>query len=157
MKKSNKVFIIIAVIVTVLLVAAYLVLFVLYPEQTKTWTMTAWDWLNRPLPVVGVSTLVVIFFLWKVFVNSSFGKKKLNELNELLRDTQTELENKNKIANDRINNLLTENADLCNRLEEAIETIKEICETSPNKKIKAIGVKYYGERKETTNNETTTD
>lgn len=157
MKKSKKILISIAVILVVLLVAAYIVLLNLYPEQTKSWTMTAWDWLNKPLPIVGVSTLVVIFFLWKVFVNSSFGKKKLNELKELLNNTQTELENKNKIANDRINNLITENEDLKNKLEEAINTIKEICETSPNKKIKAIGVKYYGERKETIDNETTAD
>lgn len=157
MKKSKKILISIAVILVVLLIAAYIVLLNLYPEQTKNWTMTAWDWLNKPLPIVGVSTLVVIFFLWKVFVNSSFGKKKLNELKELLNNTQTELENKNKIANDRINNLITENEDLKNKLEEAINTIKEICETSPNKKIKAIGVKYYGERKETIDNETTAD
>jgi len=119
--------------------------------------MTAWEWLNKPLPVVGVSTLFILIFLWKIFANSSFGKKKINELKELLRNTQTELEDKNKIANDRINNLLIENDDLKNKLEETTNIIKEICKTSPNKKIQAIGAKYYGERKETINNETTTD
>lgn len=157
MKKSKKVLISIAVILVALLVAAYAVLFILYPEQTKNWTMTAWDWLNEPLPVVGVSTLFVLFFLWKIFANSSFGKKKINGLKELLNATQTELEDKNKIANDRINSLIIENDELKNKLEEAINIIKEICKTSPNKKIQAIGDKYYGETKETVNNETTTD
>ncbi len=157
MKKSKKVLISIAVILVILLVAAYFVLLNLYPEQTKNWTMTAWEWLNKPLPVVGVSTLFILIFLWKIFANSSFGKKKINELKELLRNTQTELEDKNKIANDRINNLLIENDDLKNKLEETTNIIKEICKTSPNKKIQAIGAKYYGERKETINNETTTD
>ena len=157
MKKSKKVLISIAVILVVLLVVAYIVLLSLYPEQTKNWTMTAWEWLNKPLPVVGVSTLFILIFLWKIFANSSFGKRKINELKELLNNTQTELENKNKIANDRINNLIIENDDLKNKLEEAINIIKEICKTSPNKKIQAIGDKYYGERKETVNNETTTD
>ena len=157
MKKSKKVLISIAVILVVLLVAAYFVLLSLYPEQTKNWTMTAWEWLNKPLPVVGVSTLFILIFLWKIFANSSFGKKKISELKELLNATQTELENKNKIANDRINNLIIENEELKNKLEEAINIIKEICKTSPNKKIQAIGDKYYGETKETINNETTTD
>lgn len=157
MKKSKKILISVAVILVVLFVAAYAVLFILYPEQTKSWTLTAWDWLNEPLPVVGVSTLFVLFFLWKIFASSSFGKKKINELRELLNNTQTELEDKNKIANDRINSLIIENDELKIKLEEAVNIIKEICETSPNKKIQAIGDKYYGETKETIDNETTTD
>ena len=150
MKKSKKVLIIIAVVMIVLLIAAYSVLFILYPEQTKSWTMTAWDWLNKPLPVVGVSTLVVVFFLWKVFVSSSFGKKQLNLFNERTSNVERDFE----LLKEQYQNTLKELEIVKSKAEEYKGYLVEVCAKSPNKKINQLGEVINGkEREETINNE----
>ena len=157
MKKANKVLLIIFCVLIAVAAVTVGIFYGLYPVQTKEYILMTWNWLNKPLPVVGVSTLMILFFAWKVFANSSFGKKQINEL-------KTELENVNRATKNERLSLETQIAYLEREIEQLrqdVETEKRVSAeayaVSPNKKIRAIGVKYYGERKETINNETTTD
>ena len=111
MKKSKKAFTIIAVIVVISLVIAYGVMYILYPNPTKQWTMTAWDWLNEPLPIVGVSTLMILIFAWQVFKNSSFGKKQLLELRRMHDDANKLVDSIKKEKDTQVAVLEAENQD----------------------------------------------
>ena len=64
MKKTKKVLSIIGIILLIVLAITYIVLYCIYPYSTKQITMDVVDYIcNKPLPVVGVSTLIVCIFM----------------------------------------------------------------------------------------------
>lgn len=148
--KAKKIFLIILIsIVAVAAVALGLCYFFIIPEQTKQFLDAAWVWLNEPLPIVGVSSLVIAFFLWKIFVSSSFGKKRYNELkNKLsaLLEILGQSEEERKKQNEELELLKAKNKVL-------LEYINKIKNAIPNKKVKEIAeIKEDEERKEEINN-----
>ena len=157
MKKSKKIFLIVGISLVLAVVIAYVVLYFLFPVETKDYTQQAWAKINEPLPVCGFSIAFIAFFLFKMIAKSSFGKKKYNQLkaeHEKLKEQQekdkAEFEAYKKAIEDK--------------LEEANETIefvgskiKEVCAASPNLNVKRIGECWYEEREETTNDQTTTN
>lgn len=157
MKKSSKVLIIILSVLAVLSVTAVGILYHFYPDGVTYYAKTAWDWLNQPLPVVGISVLFILVFMFKIFAESSLGKKKLNEFKRATDNIKQDFDELVQLfyelksgCEEEINELKQENKELK-------QVIKEICEVIPNKKVKAIGEKYYGERKERIDNETKAD
>ena len=44
------------------------------------WLQNVWGWLNEPLPIVGISTLMVIGAVFGILKNTSFGKKIMNRV-----------------------------------------------------------------------------
>jgi glucan phosphoethanolaminetransferase (alkaline phosphatase superfamily) len=150
-KKSNKTIIIVSLVLILLLAVALVVCLFVIPDQTRHYIKTAWDWLNYPLPIVGVSTLMVIILIWKIFVNTSFGKKQINEFKRNAQETK-----------DNFDNLLTQTnkekaelIEIINQYKKELDTYKEylskICEAIPNKQVKLIGAEL-NERKETIDN-----
>lgn len=79
-KKARKIFIIVLAAIIGTLGVAIAICYFVIPDLTKHYAAIAWDWVNHPLPVVGVSALFIAFFIWKVFVSTSYGHKKYNEL-----------------------------------------------------------------------------
>ena len=51
-------------------------------QNFVTWLNNAWNWLNAPLPVVGVSIDFIGLFVWRIFASTSFGKKNIKKLND---------------------------------------------------------------------------
>ena len=130
-------------------IALGLCYFVIIPEQTKEWMTWAWDLLNQPLPIVGVSSLVVAFFLWKIFVSSSFGKKKYNELKNKLAalvELLSQSDEERKKAEEELRKLEA-------KYKVLLEYTNSIKRAIPNKKVKEIAeITEDEERKEEANN-----
>jgi energy-coupling factor transporter transmembrane protein EcfT len=157
--KTKKVLLTVGLCLFVLLTAALLVCLHFWPEQTKTYLKTAWDWLNQPLPVVGVSTLMILFFVWRIFASTSLGKKQINQFKRGTEDVIREFNDYKAATETIITEYRKELTDYKTLLEQVDEKyggiIKSICESSRNVRIKKIGESINGEeRKETTNNET---
>ena len=158
MKKSKKIFIAVGVSIALAVVIAYVVLYFLFPEETNNYTMNVWYHLNEPLPVVGVSVAFIGFFIFKIIASSSFGKKKYNQLKVDYKDLKSEYE-KMKVEyetyKEEINKKIDVNRDATLFL---MGKIKEICDAVPNKRVKELGESLiYGEKEETTNDQTTTN
>ena len=155
-KKVTKVLSIIGLCFILALLIAIGVLYVIYPTETKHYAKIAWDWLNYPLPVVGVSVLVITTLLWKIFINSSFGKKQINEFKRKAQETNDNFDNLLKQTNKEKAELI----EIINQYRKELDSYKEyiarICEAIPNKQVKLIGAEL-NERKETVNNETETN
>ena len=123
-------------------------------ENFVKWLNTAWEFLNKPLPIVGVSTLIICLFILKFISSTSFGKKNIKRLNDGFNRISTAcLESQAEIKKfeDKFNKALQEKDEEIAHLK---EIIKKICDNIPNKKIKKIGEEVYGE--ETTNSDTET-
>ena len=152
--KLDKVLLIITIISAISLIVTCIVMYVLYPVQTKAFIMNAWDWLNEPIPIVGVSTLMILIFAWQVFKNSSFGRKQLLELKRLGNDTKDTIEAVRAEKDTQIANLQSQVEYLSGELEKFRNNVAEALMLVPNKKVKELGEKINGkEREETVNNE----
>lgn len=155
MKKSTKVFIIVISIIGALLAAATGVLYYFYPDHVRFYINVAWEWVNKPLPVVGTSVLMIIILLWKIFASSSFGKKQLKQFKERTQIVETDFETLKQTSQETIDAYKAELEQMEKKLEEYRLLIKKVCETIPNKKVKAIGVNLDG--KEEINNKAETE
>ena len=105
--------------------------------------------LKMLLPVVGVSVLMIMIFLWNIFKNTSLGKKMINEFKREAEKTKEDIDRINaeweeryKLLEDKLENQRKYTAEVDTKLKVVVENI-------PNKKIKELGEKFYG--KETIN------
>ena len=90
--------------------------------------------INKPLPIIGITTGTLLLFIWRLIVSTNYGKKKIKSYDEKLHEIKT--------ANAEIEKLKSENVKLRGRL-------VEICSLSANKKIKNYGkgLENYGEER----------
>ena len=143
--KKNKIARIVALCLIISLGIAYLVLYLVNPELTQKYTWFTFDYIcNKPLPVIGVSALVVGVIIFKIvmFILKHKGKKYdeiKSEFNALLEKKDEEIaELENEIKE------LKEDLKLCvSNVVATQERIRELCETIPNKKVKKLGEKLY--------------
>ena len=148
--KTKKILTITLVVVISLLVVACVVCYFVIPTQFKDAIAFAWDWLNQPLPIVGISTIMVLFFAFKVFASSSFGKKQIKKINEELARAKQEQEE----SNTELEKLKQEILDICrdyktnsDKEEENRQAFfEELCRLIPNKKVKELYEKYFGKQ-----------
>lgn len=117
-------------------------------ETIKEVAATFLGWLNQPLPIIGVSLLFILIFLWKIFSSTSFGKKQIKNINGGFKRLEIGV----KEVEQRVNDKLAELEFVKKELEDAYNEIKalviEVCETSPNKKLKAIAERLKNDEKE---------
>ena len=88
MKKALK---IIGIILLSLLFIAAIVLYAIFPTQTQDVLTNIWAILNTPLPIVGVTTIAILFFVWQVIVRTNYGKQAIANIKEEYRAKQDEL------------------------------------------------------------------
>lgn len=141
--KFLKVFVIVCLVLGALaLVGCYIAI----PEQTKNAIDIVMEYVNRPLPIIGVSLLTIGGVIYFIFSKTSFGKKSLNAIRSEFKDFTEETNHKVEVAKE-----------YCEKAEQTKEEIKailgaytseidnltnylvKVCETSPNVKINAIG------------------
>lgn len=105
----------------------------------KEFLMKAWDFLNAPLPIIGVSILIVLIFIWKIFASSSFGKKQLKKLNDSFYNLKTAWANeKNELEKKK--EALENEVKLWEERFKSLESdILEICDKSYNQRLKELG------------------
>jgi len=120
--------------------ALYVLLsFILNKDGTMYWINQVIDWLNKPLPIVGITTLALLVFVWKCFIASKFGKKAINEL----KQENAKLREENEKFKQETNNKLNEFEE---KQGKAKEQLISLCELSTNQKIKNFGkeLENYG-------------
>ena len=159
MKKALK---IILPILILLGLAGFIVCSILIPNQLHDFWKLIYSYLNEQLPIVGVSAVVIGAFAWKIFQNTSFGKRAINKIKKELNETKNEAkafkENADKTREEFDifkNNTIGVLKEFSDKLDNYTEDIVKLCETSPNAKIKAFGEKLktkYAEDKEYLNN-----
>lgn len=117
-------------------------------EQLKEFMLKAWDWLNEPLPIISVSVLFISFFAWRVFKSTKFGKKQLVKMENRLTQWESTLRQKEQELTKLKDEIIEKNKELEKHIIKHKEIIIKICETIPNKKVKAIAekVKDNGEK-----------
>ena len=135
MKKAYK---FILVFLAIALLVAVGVFYIIKPGETQ-WTLeNIMNFLNQPLPIIGVTTLAILVFVWRVIVSTNYGKKHLAKLKAANDELRQENEKFKEEAQSQIN--------------EFKSSIAGICELSTNQKIKTYGREVFGNGEEATNN-----
>ena len=142
---KKKVFKIVLISLLVSLGIAYLVLYCIFPAKTQEITWLTFDYIcNKPLPVIGVSALVVGVILYKII---SFVLKnkhlKYNELKAELQKIKEEDEAKINELTDKIAEILEKMKQTGDDLIGVNNNIKQLYNTIPNKKVNKLGEKLY--------------
>ena len=147
MKKALKIGIIALVLGTLIFsIVAYCV----WKEDTIKAFDSIIDFINKPLPIVGVSIVIIGGFIYKIFVVSKYGKKAINEYKVALDETnKTLLETQEKLLDqyNKFNSKLEEYGLKTDKIEECLD---KVCELSKNIHIKELPEKIlrggeYGE------------
>jgi len=127
------------------LFAIVMILYIVFPTQTEYYFNCVKDFINRPLPIVGISIGVICYFIYKFLKETRYGKKILNKFDDKIKEVEekhqkieAELEEKLLLAQQYIE-VVEAKAKKC---EEKIgfyeEKLNKIAEITPNVKIKAI-------------------
>lgn len=107
-------------------------------QPVADWIKTAWEWCNQPLPIVGISLVTIIIFLWRVLVSTNYGKKTIKKLQTIADDTKSatdktleEMKAENETYKRQIEDLEAQIA-LTNGV------LEMVCEASRNKSVKGL-------------------
>lgn len=138
MKKALK---IICLSLVGLVFIASIVGFIFWKEQTIQIYDIVIDYINRPLPIVGVSSVIIAAFLYKCFVSTKYGKKALAQLQDEKENAFIELNKQKQLLEDKEEEIKA----LVNAHQSEIDFLKdyivEFCKLSNNIKIKELGDK----------------
>ena len=158
-QKTKKILARISFILLAVCVVTYGVLLAIFPDQVKHYTSIVWDYVNRPLPVVGVSSLVLAYVLIKIVKMSSFGQRQINEFKRNKEAIETDYASTKEWVEIKLTEYRKEILEMNEYIRELEEkynkAYSELCKAIPNKKVNALGVKLYGEK--TIDNETKAD
>lgn len=138
--KVNKVLVIIIFSLLIVLGISTYVLYLINPKAVTDYFNWFVDILNKPLPIIGVTTLALLVFVWKVVVATNYGKAKLKIYEDKLKQIEQAKDDLEKAADEKIKELKEENDKLRAQLIHA-------CELSTNKKLNDFGkeLENYGE------------
>lgn len=146
MEKFKKVAKIVGVIAIIIGGIAGTILYSLFPNETAEWVRNAWSFINTPLPIVGVSLVIVGRIVIEVLSMTSFGDKKLSELEKKyeswreeakrVENHEEELVNNSEVLEAKVDLLLKDYGTSQTGL---INIVYELCKTFPNKKVNALG------------------
>ena len=107
-------------------------------QPVADWIKQAWEWCNQPLPIVGISLITIIIFLWRVLVSTNYGKKTIKKLQTIADDTKTatdktleELKAENESYKKQIE-------DMQAQIELAKGVLSQVCTSSRNKQVKEL-------------------
>lgn len=140
MKTSKKVLLGIGIGLLVAFALYVLISFIVNKDGTMYWINQVIDWLNKPLPIIGVTTLALLIFVWKVVITTNYGKAKLVAYDNKVKELEHAKEEFELAANEKVKELEQDNDKLRAQL-------IHVCELSTNKKIKDFGkeLEKYGE------------
>ena len=146
MEKILKAFKIILYVLLFALAITFVVCLFAIPEETKEFVRLAMDFINRPLPIVGVSILTGGFLIWKIIDSTPIGRKGYNAIKEDFIKEKDKINGYKQVAEEKleqVEKLSQEQIDILSNYSQQIDNLCDnlvkVCETSPNSKIKAIG------------------
>ena len=142
-KKFLKVFLALTLILGV---GAYFICLGVMPNETKAFTDIVVDYLNRPLGIVFGCTITLGGLIYFFVAYTSVGKKTLNYLKSQIENIKAKSEQAVEKSKEYYELIVKEKEQLiaissavCGKVDNLTEYLVNICETSPNAKIKAIG------------------
>lgn len=158
MKKALK---IIVISLLVALAIFSIVAYILWKDQTTYIFECIIDFINKPLPIIGVSIAIIGLFVFKCFVATRYGKKAINEYKEENLVLKERIE---QIKKDTAYTLQAQNISIKEVLdsnEEIKQTLIKSLELSKNIKVKELaktlkGEQPYGEEEVNSQEETET-
>lgn len=144
MRKFIKVVEIIVIVLAVLCGAALIIGYAFFKDYTIEILTSIKDFINQPLPIVGVSILGLGLLLYEVVIRFNFGRRAIAKIIEekdkelnLLKEKQEDIE---EIKNYVCKILDIQNADI----EETKAYLIELCNYSKNVKAKELAHKISG-------------
>lgn len=153
MSKVKKIWLGIGIAVLSLLVIGGIVFWLLYPELTAQWANVAWDWLNAPLPVVGVSIFILGGFVIKFISMTSWGKTQVAKLKAKYEDFKSQVGIELDLKQTTIDEQKAELEEMRTKYEYLKNQFIALCEIIKNKKVNELGEKVKNE--ETINSDAT--
>lgn len=107
--------------------------------------------LNYPLPIIGISVLTLVLGIVKIVSMTDFGKKRINYLSTKINALESEITTKKEQIDSKVKEIQELKATYQGEIDYLRGVLQEVCSTSPNKKIKEIGVKLGDKWEETKN------
>ena len=158
MKKFFQVLKAIIISLLVLCAIAYVLCYIFLKEQTTYFTECLINFLQKPLPIVGISIIGLGFIAFKIFSLTKFGKKTLAKLQE----ENARLRQENEEHKEQVKEILNTFENALNQAKNDIENTREYViegfELNKNIKVQALARKMRGvEDEETTNSDTKTE
>ena len=137
MKKFKKVIKVILLSLLVLVLGGIVVLYIVNKELASEIFDKVVYYLNKPLPIVGVSAVILSLLVWKIFSSTIYGKKKIAEMKSEFEREKAELKNQYEAKKIEYAAVLD-----CYRKENDLvyEAVEKVCDAIPNVKVKEIGV-----------------
>ena len=136
MKKALQ---IIGSIILVLCVIAFVVCEIAMPNETNAFLNNIGDFLNKPFMVCGISVTVggiFVFIVTKyILSNTSFGKKKLNDLNDKIIANGKISKEQYEETQKTIAYYQSGNNDKFNDIDKALNKVNDAILLIPNKKV----------------------
>lgn len=129
MKKTLK---IIGIVLLLACVVASCVFYIVLPTETKQFFTSVYDILNRPLPIVGVTTLAVLFFIWKIVFATRYGKKALEKVEQKYQEKYEQLVKQKEL----VDNSIKESKEIGDKLTNGFINL---CDIIPNVKVNKLG------------------
>ena len=126
--------------------------YIFMPNETKLAIDVVMDYLNRPLPIIGVSIIAIGGVALTFLKTTSIGKKSLNQLESDFDTLKVDLKEKEtkskeyfeqaKLLNEETKVVLSEYS---NEIDNLINNLVKVCETTPNAKVKALAKDILGQ------------
>ena len=142
MKKVLK---IIGLVILVLCGIALATCYIVIPQETKSAIDVVMEYLNRPLPIAGISIITFSACIFGFLSHTSIGKKALATLKSEFSELRTQLVDKETMAKTYYELAIKEKEevkailnDYSNELDYLTEELIKVCETMPNVKVKAL-------------------
>ena len=146
MEKVLKAFKIILYVLLFALAITFIVCLFAIPQETKEFVKLSIEFVNQPLPIIGISIATGGFLLWKIIDCTPIGRKGYNAIKEDFKKEQDKINGYKQVAEEKlgeVKKLANEQIDILSHYSQQIDNLCDnlvkVCETSPNAKIKAIG------------------
>lgn len=156
----KKVFQVLKAIIIALLICcalAYVLCYIFLKEQTTQFTECLINFLEKPLPIIGISILGLGYIAFKIFSLTKFGKKTLIKLKEENDNLRHEIEENNKLLNEYKEMSKNDYNDLKKQIMRTEEYVIQGYEMSRNIKVKQLAQEMRGVENEETNGNTETE
>lgn len=150
MKKFYKVVKIIFIVLGVMAALGFAALYIFDNELAKSIVDRVKDFVNRPLPIVGCSLVIVGTFALNIFKNSVYGKNFLAKAQNEYDKYKLNLETREKTLKEDVRVIIN---DYNEREMLLINAFKEVCDSIPNVKVKQTSerlISVYGAKKQET-------
>ena len=111
---------------------ANVVLYLIFKQQYLDTLKYIYGLMNEPLPIVGVTSVAVLIFLWRVIITARYGKGAVSkielEYQKEKEELKAEFDEKAKLIEEQNKNI-----------KELQNYIIQLCNIIPNKKVKELG------------------